>query len=335
MDYQFFMARAIELSKQGLGLTFPNPIVGAVVVSPAGEVIGEGFHAGGDHAEVVALADVAHRGISTKGSTIFVSLEPCNHVGKRPPCTKAILDAGIARVVYAVSDPNPIAMGGAEYLRSQGIEVVSGALKSESAFVNRAWLHKIVERRPYFTWKIASSFDGFTAAFDGTSKWITSERSREAVQKLRSESDAILVGTGTALTDNPSLIPHGYAHRPLRIVMGEREISANSTLRDNQAETLILPSRSIEMLIEEVNARGINSILVEAGATLGTALLNAGLIDEMHWFQAPTLLGAGKKAIGDLHVETLSERRNYAIVRSEMIGPDLYTLLIPKLEARI
>jgi len=335
MDYQLFMARAIELSKQGLGLTSPNPIVGAVVVSPVGEVIGEGFHAGGDHAEVVALLDSVHRGKITLGSTIFVSLEPCNHVGKRPPCTKAILDAGIARVVYAVSDPNPIAMGGAEYLQSQGIEVVSGTLKSESAFVNRAWLHKIIERRPYFTWKIASSFDGFTAAFDGTSKWITSERSREAVQKLRSESDAILVGTGTALADNPSLIPHGYEHRPLRIVMGEREISANSKLRDNQAKTLILPSRSIEMLIEEVNARGINSILVEAGATLGTALLNAGLIDEMHWFQAPTLLGAGKKAIGDLHVETLSERRNYVIVRSEMIGPDLYTLLIPKLEVRI
>lgn len=333
MDFQLYMARAIELSKHGLGRTFPNPTVGAVIVSLSGEVIGEGFHSGGDHAEVVALSDSAHRGISTVGATIFVTLEPCNHTGKRPPCTKAILDAGIARVVYAVTDPNPVAMGGGEYLRSQGIEVVSHILEVESAFENRAWLHKMLRNRPYITWKIASSFDGFTAALDGTSKWITSVESRQIVQKMRAESDAILIGTGTALIDNPSLIPQGDARRPLRIVMGERKISSDSKILDGEAETLILPSREIDVLMEKVNSLGLNSILVEAGATLGSALLNKGLIDEIRWFQAPTLLGAGKRAIGDLHVATLSERLDYVIARNEMSGPDIYTTLIPKLEA--
>lgn len=335
MDYQLFMARAIELSKRGLGRTFPNPIVGAVLVSPSGEVIGEGFHAGGDHAEVVALLDAAHRGTSTVGSTIFVSLEPCNHIGKRPPCTKAILDSGVARVVYAVTDPNSVAKGGDEYLRTQGIEVISHILETESAFENRAWLHKIIKGRPYITWKIASSFDGFTAALDGTSKWITSEQSREVVQKMRAESDAILVGTGTALIDNPSLIPRGDERRPLRIVMGERKIPADSQLLNGDAETLMIESREIGLFLEKVNEMGLNSILIEAGATLGTAFLNAGVVDEICWFQAPTLLGAGKRAVGDLHVETLSDRLEYVIVRNEMIGPDICTVLVPKSEVRI
>lgn len=335
MDYQLFMARAIELSKRGFGRTFPNPIVGAVIVSTSGEVIGEGFHAGGDHAEVVALSDSAGRGISTVGSTIFVSLEPCNHTGKRPPCTKAILDAGIAKVIYAVTDPNPVAMGGGEFLRSHGVEVISHILKDESAFENRAWLHKIKKNRPYITWKIASTFDGFTAALDGTSEWITSEKSREAVQKMRAESDAILVGTGTALIDNPSLIPREDVRRPLRIVMGERKIPADSKLFDGNAETLILPSRDIELFIEKVNEIGLNSIFMETGATLGTAFLNAGLVDEIRWFQAPILLGTGKRAVGDLHVKTLSEGLNYAIFKSEMIGTDIYSILVPKSEVHI
>lgn len=335
MDYQLFMARAIELSKRGFGRTFPNPIVGAVIVSTSGEVIGEGFHEGGDHAEVVALSDSGGRGVSTVGSTMFVSLEPCNHIGKRPPCTKAILDAGIAKVIYAVTDPNPVAMGGGQYLRSHGVEVISHILEDESAFENRAWLHKISKNRPYITWKIASTFDGFTAAVDGTSKWITSEKSRETVQKMRAESDAILVGTGTALIDNPSLIPREDVRRPLRIVMGERKIPADSKLFDGNAETLILPSRDIELFIEKVNEIGLNSIFMETGATLGTAFLNAGLVDEIRWFQAPTLLGTGKRAVGDLHVKTLSEGLNYAILKSEMIGPDIYTILIPKTEAHI
>lgn len=337
MDHQFYMARAIELSRRGLGRTFPNPIVGAVVVSASGEILGEGFHAGTDHAEVVALVDCARNGKSAVGSTIYVSLEPCNHTGKTPPCTRAIVDAGITRLIYAVNDPNPLAQGGGAYLRSRGIETIAHILKSESAFENRAWLHKIATNRPYFIWKIASTFDGFSAGLDGTSKWITSEESRRSVQKLRAESDAILIGTGTALVDNPSLIPRGDARRPLRIVMGERTIPSNSNLMDHEAETVIVASREIDLLIEKVNNIGLNSILVEAGATLGTALLNASLIDEICWYQAPTLLGAGKRAVGDLHITTLSERLDYVIARTEILGPDICTMLLPKknTEARI
>lgn len=335
VEDRFFMARAIELSKQGLGRTFPNPIVGAVIVSPSGEIIGEGFHSGGDHAEVVALSYCASRGISTIGSTIYVSLEPCNHRGKRPPCTQAILEARIARVVFAVHDPNPIAMGGSEYLRSQGIEISAHILEDESAFANRAWIHKIIRQRPYITWKIASTFDGFSAALDGTSKWITSEESRSLVQRMRAESDAIMIGTGTALADDPSLIPKGDARRPMRIVMGQRKLPPEAKLNDSQAQTLFLPSHESKVMIAKINELGLNSILLEAGPTLGTALLLENLIDEIHWFQAPTLLGTGKKSVGDLHIKTLSQRRNFVITKSELIGPDLHTLLIPKSEAYI
>ena len=334
MDDQFYMARAIELSRRGLGRTFPNPIVGAVIVSPVGEIIGEGFHSGGDHAEVVAIANCAERAISTEGSTIYVTLEPCNHIGKRPPCTEAIAEAGITRVVYAVRDPNPIAAGGAERLHSLGVDLTAHIRESESAFANRAWLHKITNKRPYITWKIASTFDGFTAAIDGSSKWITSDEARSFVHVMRAESDAILIGTGTALADNPSLIPKSDARRPLRIVMGERQIPEDAQLNNGEAQTLFFRSRKMGKMIDKANEIGLNSILLEAGPTLGAALLTEGLVDEIHWFQAPTVLGAGQKAIGDLHIKTLSERRNFMIFTSEMIGPDLHTMLFPKLEAR-
>lgn len=330
MEHKSFMARAIELSKNGLGLTFPNPIVGAVLVSESGEIIGEGFHSGGAHAETLSIEDCIRSGKSPQGSTIYVSLEPCNHTGKTPPCAKAIVEAGIARVFYAVSDPNPIAQGGAEYLHSHGVEVAPHLLEAEAAFANRAWLHKITYQRPYFNWKIASSFDGYSAALDGTSKWITSDASRESVQELRAEADAILVGTGTALADNPSLIPRGDHRRPLRIVMGNRSLPPTSNLLNSESKTIVFSSRDIDAFIEEVNAVGINSILVESGATLGTALLNAGCIDEITWFQAPILLGTGKKAVGDLDITTLSQRLDFTIAEFRKVGTDIRTVLLPK-----
>jgi len=328
------MARAIELSRHGLGRTFPNPVVGAVVVSPEGTIIGEGFHVGGDHAEVVALSQCDEQGNMTLGATIFVSLEPCNHTGKRPPCTQAILEAGISRVVFAVRDPNPVAMGGAETLRAHGIETVEHVLAEESAYVNRAWLHKIAKARPFITWKIASSFDGFTAAADGTSQWITSEESRSFVQSMRAESDAIVIGTGTALADNPSLIPKNDPRRPLRVVMGERSIPTEARINSDEAETLYVRSREVKKLVAATTERGLNSILLEAGPTLGSALLTEGLVDEIYWFQAPALFGNGQKAIDDISVQTLSQALELRILNSSMIGPDLLTILIPNVEAR-
>lgn len=330
MDHQSFMTRAIELSKNGLGRTFPNPIVGAVIVSPAGQIIGEGFHARGDHAEIVAIQDCVRRGYSSTGATIYVSLEPCNHAGKTPPCTKAITEAGIGRVFYAVSDPNPIAQGGGDFIKAQGVEVVPNLLQAEASFVNRAWLHKITKSRPYFIWKIASTFDGYTAAVDGTSKWITSEEARESVQRMRAESDAILIGSGTALADNPSLIPRGHTRRPIRIVMGERNLPSDLNVLDHGAQTLVIHSRDTNDLIEKVDSLGINSILVESGASLGTSLLSAGLIDEIIWYQAPTLLGAGKKAIGEMNIDTLSQGVGFDIVDVQKIGTDTCTQLLAK-----
>ena len=335
MNDEFYMARAIELSRQGLGLTFPNPVVGAVVVSANGSIIGEGFHAGAEHAEVAALSHCARQGSDTVGATIYVTLEPCNHTGKTPPCTQAIFQAGISRVVYAVSDPNPVARGGAENLRAHGIPVSEHLLADESANINRAWLHKMATNRPFVTWKIASTLDGFTAALDGTSQWITSAQSRSEVHRMRAESDAILIGTGTALADNPSLIPKNDPRRPMRIVMGERSIPAQSHLNDDAAQTIFIRSRNVEKLIHTTTELGLNSILLEAGPTLGTALLLEDLIDEIHWFQAPTLLGAGQKAIGDLHVRTLTERRDLRVVECRRIGSDSLTILRPKSEAKI
>lgn len=335
MDRDSFMARAIELSKDGLGLTYPNPIVGAVIVSPIGELIGEGFHTGGDHAEIAAISNCLQNGKSTQGSTLYVSLEPCNHTGKTPPCAKAIVEAGIACVVYAVSDPNPIAQGGSEYLQKHSVEVVPGVLAAEAAFANRAWLHKIANARPYFIWKIASTFDGYTAAQDGTSKWITSDESRDSVQRLRAEADAILIGTGTALADNSSLIPRGDTRRPLRIVMGERTLPHDSKVLNSDAKTLVFSSRDINAFTKKVNEIGINSILVEAGAIFGTALLRAEVIDEIVWYQAPTLLGSGKKAIGDLDINTLSQRLDFTIVAVDKAGADIRTLLLPKTKAEM
>ena len=333
MDHDSYMTRAIELSKNGLGLTFPNPIVGAVVVSASGEIIGEGFHAGGAHAETIAIQDCIRSGKSTHGSTIYVSLEPCNHTGKTPPCAKAIVEAGIARVLYSVTDPNPIAQGGGQYLLEHGLEVVPKVLEVEAAFANRAWLHKIANHRPYFNWKIASSFDGYSAAIDGSSKWITSDASRNSVQILRAEADAILVGTGTALADDPSLIPRADDRRPLRIVMGNRALPPTSNVLNSESKTMIFPSRDIDAFIEQVNALGVNSILVEAGATLGTALLKAGFIDEITWYQAPTLLGAGKKAVGDLDVTNLAQRLDFTIASVVRVGSDIRAVLLPKKKA--
>ncbi|MFZ9781048.1 MAG: bifunctional diaminohydroxyphosphoribosylaminopyrimidine deaminase/5-amino-6-(5-phosphoribosylamino)uracil reductase RibD, partial [Candidatus Nanopelagicaceae bacterium] len=199
------MRRANEISKLGLGKSSPNPIVGAVIVGNDGQIAGEGFHHsqdGGKHAEVVALSKAGQR---ARGATLFVTLEPCNHMGKTPPCTEAIVAAGIKKVVFAVSDPNPIAHGGAQSLTDAGIIVEPGLLKDEVAFTNRAWLKKIKSSHPYITIKIAASLDGKVAALDGSSKWITSEISRSDVAILRSQCDAIVTGTGTVLADNPSL----------------------------------------------------------------------------------------------------------------------------------
>ena len=316
------MQRAVLLAAQGAGRTGSNPVVGAVIIDAHGKVISEGFHAGGDHAEVVAIKNAPSIPVN---STIVVTLEPCNHTGKTGPCTEAIIDAGIKNVIFALRDPNPVATGGRARLEAAGINVIEGLLINEARFVNRAWLSVVEKRRPLFIWKVAATLDGKSAAADGTSKWITCPESRTYVTGLRRRSDAILVGTGTVIADDPELIPHDDAGdtNPLRVVVGERSIPAGAKILDSRAETLHHQSRDFDTLIEELMNRGIKEVLVEAGPQLATVMFKAGLIDEIILIQAPTFLGSGRSFIGDLGITTLADRADLQLISHAQIGTDL------------
>ena len=307
------MRRALHLSELGLGLTSPNPIVGAVIIDATGKNVGEGFHQRVNdlrHAEVVAL-DKA--GAKAKGATLVLTLEPCNHEGKTPPCTEAIIAAGIKRVVFAVFDPNPIAKGGAEKLRAAGIEVISGLLEEEVRFSNRAWLKKISKNRPYITLKLATSLDGKIAAANGSSKWITNEISRSDVARLRSECDAIVTGIGTVIADDPALTVRGVERAgakfaPTRIVMGKRPVPSGAKILDESAPTIHLETNDLTDLMELARVQGWNRILIEAGPKLVGGFLNARLFDELFLYQAPTFLGGSNDFTGELEIRDISER---------------------------
>jgi diaminohydroxyphosphoribosylaminopyrimidine deaminase/5-amino-6-(5-phosphoribosylamino)uracil reductase len=319
------MARAIECASYGLGKTFPNPIVGAVITSATGEFISEGYHQGADHAEVVAIRDAKE---IPAGSILYVSLEPCNHHGKTPPCVDAIIESGFKKVVYAISDPNPVAAGGSERLRGAGIEVVSGIGAVQAIHENRAWLTKIEKSRPRITWKIASTMDGKVTAADGSSKWITGELARADVAKIRAQADAIVTSTATVIADDPLLTSKGLGKNPVRIVMGLSEIKGDSQILGSDAETVLIKSHDFNELISLANDRGFNQLLIESGPTLGTALLRADLIDEIILFQAPTFLGSGKPSIGDLGISNISARLDFDITDVEVIGADLKITLV-------
>jgi diaminohydroxyphosphoribosylaminopyrimidine deaminase/5-amino-6-(5-phosphoribosylamino)uracil reductase len=314
------MARAIDCARLGLGKTFPTPLVGAVITNASGEVLGEGFHQGGDHAEVIALN--AAKEIPA-GSIIYISLEPCNHHGKTPPCVDAIINAGIEKVVYAVADPNPAAAGGADHLRAAGIKVESGIGEVQSRLENRAWLTKMELGRPRITWKIASTMDGKVAASDGSSKWITGELARTDVAQMRSQVDAIVTSTATVIADDPLMTSKGFGKNPVRIVMGTSQLNPAMQIFDDAAETVLIKSRNFDELFALAKERGFNELLIESGPTLGTALLRENLIDEIVLFQAPTLLGSGTPSIGDLGITNISGRLDFEISDVEVIGSDL------------
>ena len=330
MDYTVAMQRAIALSQKGLGKTSPNPIVGAVIVNSDGQIIAEGFHdrmSSPDHAEVVALKAA---GAQAKGATMVITLEPCNHTGATGPCSKAIADAGISKVIYAIKDPNKQAAGGAQALRDQGVQVEGGVLESDAAYANRAWLTKIEKNRPFFTWKVATTLDGKIAATDGTSQWISNEISRKDVQILRRQADAILVGTNTVITDDPHLIPRGdfpgFATNPLRVVCGEQQLPPTSKVFDDAATTLLVKTKNLNDLVEELNKTGVNHVLVEAGPKLATAMLKQGLLDELVIYQAPSLLGQGKSFVADIGATTINELLALDHVATEVLDGDIKSI---------
>ncbi|MDJ1132417.1 bifunctional diaminohydroxyphosphoribosylaminopyrimidine deaminase/5-amino-6-(5-phosphoribosylamino)uracil reductase RibD [Streptomyces iconiensis] len=346
------MRRAIDLAARGLGSTSPNPIVGCVVLDSAGRTVGEGWHqrAGGPHAEVHALAEA---GDDARGGTAVVTLEPCDHTGRTGPCSQALIDAGVVRVVYAVADPNPGASGGAGTLAAAGVEVEGGLLAPEAAAGNAAWLTSVLHHRPYVTWKYAATLDGRTAAADGSSRWITSQESRADVHRLRAESDAVLVGSGTARTDDPHLAVRGVpgAIQPLRVVLdteaatvkpGARVLdSAAPTLiavaedadtgaLDGVADTVRVPRAAtgsagldLTALLAALHERDVRSVLLEGGSTLAGAFVAAGLVDRVIGYLAPVLLGAGPPVLGEAGISTIAQALRLTVNDTERLGPDL------------
>nr|WP_073502434.1 bifunctional diaminohydroxyphosphoribosylaminopyrimidine deaminase/5-amino-6-(5-phosphoribosylamino)uracil reductase RibD [Actinacidiphila paucisporea] len=242
------MRRAVALSARALGATAPNPVVGCVILDTAGAVVGEGWHrkAGGPHAEVHALRAA---GEAARGGTAVVTLEPCNHTGRTGPCAQALIEAGVARVVHAVSDPSAAASGGAATLRAAGVDVEGGVLAAEAEAVNVAWLTSVRQGRPFVRWKYAATLDGRIAAADGTSRWITSPQSRADVHRLRAEADAVVVGSGTLLADDPHLAVRGIegAVQPLRVVVDSRaRITTKARVLDGAAPTLVAVSKDAD-----------------------------------------------------------------------------------------
>ena len=303
------------LSRAASGWCIHNPNVAAAVYDADGRFIAEGAHKkkiSNDHAEVIALNAA---GSKARGGTLYVSLEPCNHSGATGPCTEAIKSSGIKRVVYAVADPNPIARGGAQALQEAGIEAIHHP-SSTMEFEQRAWLHRITTGRPLITAKVAITLDGYIAAEDGTSQWITSEASREDVQHLRAQVGAVITSTETFLNDQPSLLPRiANAPTPLRVVMGTRDIPSTQFTH--------LKSHEIAELIELLNNEGINHALVESGGKFLASLIKGDVIDELVIYQAPKLLGAGKKWVEALGIDSLSQALTWELLGTERIGDDV------------
>ncbi|HEX6341499.1 bifunctional diaminohydroxyphosphoribosylaminopyrimidine deaminase/5-amino-6-(5-phosphoribosylamino)uracil reductase RibD [Umezawaea sp.] len=325
------MRRAIAASELVRGTTSPNPPVGAVVLDRDGEVVGVGATQppGGPHAEVVALAEAGGR---ARGGTAVVTLEPCSHHGRTPPCTGALLAAGVARVRYAVADPNPKAAGGGAVLRAAGVDAEGGLLAVEvERGPLRAWLHFARTGRPHVTWKYASTLDGRVAAADRTSRWISSEESRAQVHLLRTRIDAIMVGTGTVRADDPSLTARGIpeARQPLRVVVGEGDLPPGAKVSDGGAETLHVRTHDPDEVLAELAARGVVDVLLEGGPTLAGAFVAAGRVDRVLTYVAPKLLGAGPVALGDAGVATITDAVGLVVEEVSMCGPDVRISAVP------
>jgi diaminohydroxyphosphoribosylaminopyrimidine deaminase / 5-amino-6-(5-phosphoribosylamino)uracil reductase len=265
---------------------------------------------------------------AARGGTAFVTLEPCDHAGRTGPCSRALLDAGVARVVFAVADPDPVAAGGAATLRRAGVVVEGGVLAAEAEAVNHSWLHARRTGRPWVVAKSASTLDGRVAAADGSSRWITGEVARADVHALRGRCGAVVVGTGTALADDPQLTvrrPDGTPApvQPLRVVAGHRPLPPTARLLDAAAETLVLDTHDPAEVLGALQARGIHHVLLEGGPTLSSAFLAAGLVDEVVAYVAPALLGAGPSVTGDLGVTSIADAVRLLPTDVTVLGPDV------------
>jgi diaminohydroxyphosphoribosylaminopyrimidine deaminase/5-amino-6-(5-phosphoribosylamino)uracil reductase len=329
------MARARELGEAVLGSTSPNPPVGAVVLDADGTPVGEGATApaGGPHAEVQALAQAGER---ARGGTVVVTLEPCAHTGRTGPCTDALLAAGVARVVVAVPEPTELAGGGAAELRAAGVDVVLGV---EQAAVEdgvlAGWLTGVREHRPYVVWKAAATLDGRVAAADGSSRWVTGEAARAAVHRLRAGCDAVVVGSGTALADDPQLTVRDAAgtpaqRQPLRVVVDRRgRLPGTARVLDHAAPTHVSRAGTPAELLAELFERNVRRVLLEGGPTLASAFLRAGLVDEAVLHLAPKMLGSGPSLVSDLGIRSIGDALQLTVADVTLLGGDVEVRLRP------
>jgi len=361
---QEFMRRALELAALGRGKTSPNPLVGAVVVKD-GVIVGEGYHkkAGTPHAEVIALQEAGAR---AKGADLYVNLEPCCHYGRTPPCTKAIIEAGVKRVVVACEDPNPLVAGkGIEILRQAGIAVEVGVLEEEARRLNEVFFKFITTRRPFVTLKVAMSLDGKIATFTGDSKWITGEQARRYAHQMRAEHDAVMVGIGTVLADDPLLTVRlpGESKQPWRVIVDSRlriPLESRIALTSDKFPTIVatvqhqgsrerkklLEERGIEVwelpadhgrvdldaLLEELGRKEITSVLLEGGAMLNASALEAGVVDKFVIFVAPKIIGGSRAPgpIGGPGVERIEDAWLVSDLEFSRVGEDLMITCYPR-----
>ena len=347
-EHEPFMRRALELAARGVGQTAPNPKVGAVVVN-GGVVVGEGWHAryGDAHAEVSALASA---GSAASGATLYVTLEPCNHVGQTPPCVDALIGAGVRRVVYAVADPNPVAAGGAVRLRALGVDVIGDVLHDEAAEMNAPFLFAARRQdRPFVTLKLALSIDGALVDASRAKRWLTSAESRREVHRLRCDADAIAIGINTALADDPLLTVRDVTAprvAPTRIVFdhharlptesalaqssGEAPVmviaspdAARRAARLEQAGVGVLLAESLTSALQRLRDRQLHHVLVEGGAGLASAFMEAGFVDRLVIFQAPVILGAKALTAFAMLSQDVARSTRLSLIGRTTLGVDL------------
>lgn len=358
MEHQAHMQRALELAEHGLGRVSPNPMVGAVMLDAHGSVAGEGWHEGPGtpHAEVMALAAAGDR---ARGGTAVITLEPCDHTGRTGPCTEALLAAGVTRVIAAVSDPNPLVNGaGFERLRAAGVDVRVGLAADEARTLNRAFERHVTTGLPFVTLKMASSLDGKSAAADGTSKWITGPEARSDVQRLRAWADAVAIGSGTALSDDPSLTLRDAAYigarPPLRILLDSTgRVPPRGHLFDGTAPTLVATTDrtpdtqllaweragadvlicdrgpddrvSLPVLMRDLGKRDIQALLLEGGATIAWGAVAENVVDELVLYLAPKLVGGADapSVLSGTGFAPITQALQLDLISAEPIGPDL------------
>ncbi|MBO6793010.1 MAG: bifunctional diaminohydroxyphosphoribosylaminopyrimidine deaminase/5-amino-6-(5-phosphoribosylamino)uracil reductase RibD [Balneolaceae bacterium] len=360
---EFWMFEAIELARKGEGFVSPNPMVGCVIIDENGEKVGEGYHQkyGEAHAEVNAIRSLKNE-YKLKNATVYVTLEPCSHHGKTPPCATMLTQYPIKKVVVGHQDPNQKVNGkGISILREKGIEVEVGVLKKECEHLNEAFIHHQLFGRPLVVLKIAQTLDGYLAAPDGDSQWISGKKSRELVHRWRSKLDAVMVGRTTAFTDNPSLtVRHVKGRQPKRIVMdGPYELPRDLKLFSDKHEekTIILTWNKkasatdadpmlrmmqpnyfrgeviqldkkdghidMKQAVQELGKRGITSVLVEGGQQLSSALLRENLVDKLHVFVAPKMLGGGTRSVINLGINHMRDIKNLKDPQWQKVGDDL------------